>query len=252
MTTERERHPELPLSHQVEDVLRAVEGGLPEPVGPVHRQPLDRHERHVKDTLLRMGSLIEMAILDTIRALEEHDAERALAVIRGDERVNDLMHDVIDEIITTIATQAPVARDLRYLLTLDHIAYELERIGDNAANVAKRVRDLAPQPPLDGYIGLPEMGRLAADILADVTRALVDSDAELARSVAARDDLIDRHYHRIQDDLARLSKADPGNVDRAARLLLAAHYLERIGDRVTNIAEDVVFLATGQIEDLNP
>lgn len=243
---------EAAIARELEEAALHRGGEGRERVRTATRGVLDEDERVVKDTLLRMGSLIEVAILDTVAALEQHDAAKALAVIEGDARINELMREVVDRILVTIATQAPVARDLRYLLTLDHIAYELERIGDNAANVAKRVRDLAPQPPLEGYVGLPDMGRLAANILADVTRALVDSDADLARSVAARDDLIDSHYHRIQVDLARLSKVDPGNVDRAARLLLAAHYLERIGDRVTNIAEDVVFLATGEIEDLNP
>jgi phosphate transport system protein len=96
------------------------------------------------------------------------------------------------------------------------------------------------------------MGRLASRILADVGRALVDSDAGAARAVASQDDAIDAHYHRAVDELIRQGQADPENVERAARLLIAAHYMERIGDRVTNIAEDVVFLATGEHEDLNP
>jgi phosphate transport system protein len=247
------------LGPQEASVARGIEeaalhGGVEtrEPLRRATRGALDEDERAIKDTLLRMGSLIEVAILDTVAALEEHDAAKALVVIEGDERINELMHEAVDAILVAIATQQPVARDLRLLLTLDHVAYELERIGDNAANVAKRARELAPQAPLEGHVGLPEMGRLAADVLADVTRALVDSDPDLARSVAARDDLIDRHYHRAQADLARLAKADPANVDRAALLLISAHYFERIGDRVTNIAEDVVFLSTSLVEDLNP
>jgi phosphate transport system protein len=241
-----------PAQGGVDSILRAVEGELPEPTSELHRPPLDRHERHVKDTLLRMGSLIEVAIREAVEALAGHDAARAVAVIENDLQINELQHQAIDEIVNTIATQAPVARDLRFLLTLDHVAYELERIGDYAANVAKRARDLAPEPPLAGHLGLPEMGGLAADLLADTVRALVDSDADLARSVAHRDDQIDRLYHKVQEDVVVLGRADPDNVERAARLLLAAHYLERIGDRCTNIAEDVVYFATGATEDLNP
>jgi phosphate transport system protein len=118
--------------------------------------------------------------------------------------------------------------------------------------VAKRVRDVAPYPALADYVGIPKMGRLAARILGDVGRALVDSDAGAARAVASQDDAIDAHYHGAVDELIRQGQADPANVERAARLMIAAHYLERIGDRVTNIAEDVVFLATGEHEDLNP
>ncbi len=233
-------------------VLLPAEGSAEPGVPTRHaRPPLDQEEREIKDTLLRMGSVIEEAIRRTIDALETHDAGMAIAVIEGDRIVNKMATRVLDDVVRTIATQAPVARDLRYLLTLDHIGNELERIGDNAANVAKRARDLAPEPALAAYVGLPEMGRLAADLLADVVRALIDADEDLARAVAARDDAIDTLYHRATDHLVELAKDSPDNVERAARLLIAAHYLERIGDRVTNIAEDVVFLVTAVHEDLN-
>ena len=232
--------------------LARVEGDGPAPTHHVARPSLDREERIIKETLLRMASLIEERIRVTVEALESHDAALALTVIEGDAEINAMQAEALDHIVRTIATQAPVARDLRFLLTLDHIAYELERIGDSIANVAKRVRDVAPHPALAEYVGIPEMGRLAARILADVGRALVDSDVGGARAVALQDDAIDALYHHATDELIRLGQADPANVDRALRLLIAAHYLERIGDRVTNIAEDVVFLATGEHEDLNP
>ena len=234
------------------EILARVEGDNPERTRSVPRASLDREERIIKETLLRMASLIEERIRMTIEALETHDAALALTVIEGDAEINAMQTEALDHIIRTIATQAPVARDLRFLLTMDHIAYELERIGDSIANVAKRVRDVAPHPPLAEYVGIPEMGRLAARILADVGRALVDSDVSVARAVASQDDAIDAHYHRATEELIRLGQADQANVERAARLLIAAHYLERIGDRVTNIAEDVVFLATCEHEDLNP
>ena len=249
---EHHRTTDVALPRHVEEILARVEGDIPEPLRAVPRASLDREDRVIKETLLRMASLIEERIRLTVEALETHDAALALTVIEGDVEINAMQAEALDHIITTIATQAPVARDLRFLLTLDHIAYELERIGDSIANVAKRVRDVAPYPSLAEYVGIPEMGRLAALILADIGRALVDSDVSVARAVASQDDAIDAYYHRATDDLIRLSQADPANVERAARLLIAAHYLERIGDRVTNIAEDVVFLATGEHEDLNP
>jgi phosphate transport system protein len=216
------------------------------------RTPLDDEEREIKDTLLRMGSLIEERIRTTVAALEGHDAAAALGVIEGDAEINDLQAEALDLVIRTIATQAPVARDLRFILTLNHVGYELERMGDSIANVAKRVREVAPLAPLEGNVGLGEMGTLTADLLADAMRALVDGDPDTARAVAARDDLVDNHYHRATARLVELAKASPDNVERAARLLIGAHYIERIGDRVTNIAEDIVFLATGAHEDLNP
>ncbi|MBA2719916.1 MAG: phosphate signaling complex protein PhoU [Chloroflexi bacterium] len=216
------------------------------------RPGLDQDMRTVKDMILWMGSLVEASIRAAMEALVQHDAEAATAVIVGDRAINDKQREVSDHITRTIATQAPVARDLRFLLSLDHVSYELERMGDHAASVAKQVRKLAPEPPLKKYVDLPAMGELAATLVGGVLVALVDIDMDAARSVAARDDEIDELYHRTFDEVVRLMRADPDNVERGTRILFAAHYLERIGDRVTNIAEDVVFLASGEIEDLNP
>jgi len=216
------------------------------------REPLDREMQAITDAILRMGNLVEEAIRGALGALIDHDAERALGVIVGDRRINEAQRTVSALITATIATQAPVARDLRFLLTLDHVSYELERMGDHAGSVAKQARKLAPQPPLMGYVGLPDMSAAVAALVHGVLRALVDTDQEAARLVAARDDEVDELYHRTFDAVLDLMRADPANVDRGARILFAAHYLERIGDRVTNIAEDIVFLATGEIEDLNP
>ena len=216
------------------------------------RLGLDQELREVKDGILRMGSLVEEAIRAAMAALVAHDATAATNVIVADARINEMQRDVSAVITRTIATQSPVARDLRFLLALDHVGYELERMGDHAGSVAKQVRKLAPEPPLKRYIDLPAMGELAAQLVGGILRALVDVDVDAARAVAVRDDEIDALYHRTFDEVVSLMRADPGNVERGTRILFAAHYIERIGDRVTNIAEDVVFLASGEIEDLNP
>jgi len=216
------------------------------------RAGLDQEMREVKDGILRMGSLVEEAIRAAMAALVAHDAAAALAVIVADTRINEMQRDISGMITRAIATQSPVARDLRFLLSLDHVGYELERMGDHAASVAKQVRKLAPEPPLKKYVDLPAMGDLAATLVGAILRALVDVDVDAARSVASRDDDIDLLYHRTFDEVVALMRADPDNVERGTRILFAAHYIERIGDRVTNIAEDVVFLASGEIEDLNP
>lgn len=246
--------PRVQMERQLGEILDRSDrsslttGGGPHPA----REALDRDLREIKDNVLRMGSLVEEAIRAALQALIDHDAEAALAVITGDRRINEMQRAVSTLVTTTIATQSPVARDLRFLLTIDHVSYELERMGDHAGSVAKQVRKLAPQPPLKAYVDLPEMAELAAQLVHGILRALVDVDQDEARRVAAGDDQIDELYHRTFDVVLDLMRADPDNVDRGARLLFAAHYLERIGDRVTNIAEDVVFLATGEIEDLNP
>ena len=216
------------------------------------RAGLDHDLREVKDAVLRMGLLVEEAIRAAIDALVAHDAEAATAVIVNDRRINEQQREVSTLITRTIATQSPVARDLRHLLSLDHVAYELERMGDHAGSVAKQARKLAPEPPLKRYVDVPAMGELAAQLLGGILRALVDVDVAAARAVAARDDEIDALYHRTFDEVVGLMRADPANVERGTRILFDAYYLERIGDRVTNIAEDVVFLASGEIEDLNP
>jgi phosphate transport system protein len=250
--TERDPQPKPTLDRQVEEILRTVEGDIPEATTPLPRRPLDKEERIIKDVLLRMGSLIEEQIRLTVEALETHDDAKALAVIERDEEINALQAVAMDHIVLAIATQQPVARDLRFLLALDRIAAELERIGDSVANVAKRARELAPEPPLEGQLAIPEMGRIAAQFLADTMRALVDNDATAAREVATHDDDIDALYHRTVDRVTDLAKASPDNVERAMRLLIAARYMERVGDHITNIAEDVVFVSSGQREDLNP
>jgi phosphate transport system protein len=228
-----------------------VDPRIPRPTR-FHRETLDREQGEIKDNILRMGSMVAAQAISAIDALETHDADAAMAVIIGDARLNEVQRTITALVSRTIATQQPVARDLRFLLTLDHVAYDLERMGDHAASVAKQARKLAPHPPLKEYVHLPQMGRLCAQQVRDVLAALVDIDEARAREVASRDDEVDDLYHGIFDETLELMRQDPANVDRGARILFAAHYLERIGDRVTNIAEDIVFLATGDIEDLNP
>ncbi|MBA2488125.1 MAG: phosphate signaling complex protein PhoU [Chloroflexi bacterium] len=243
------------VREQIDEIVeRAASGSSRSAGAPIRatREVLDREEREIKDNVLRLGSLVADQIRAALDALRAHDAEAATAVIIADGRINEAQRSISSLISRTIATQQPVARDLRFLLALDHVTYELERIGDHASSVAKQARKLAPHPPLKDYVDLPRMGELCAQQVRDVLRALVDIDEVRARQVAAIDDDIDEFYHRIFDEVLGLMREAPDNVDRGARILFAAHYLERIGDRVTNIAEDVVFLATGDIEDLNP
>lgn len=223
-----------------------------EPLAHPHRTTFDQEMAAIKDSVLRMASLVEGQIRAAMAALVRHDADAALQVIHDDAGINEVMRAVTSQVTAVIATQAPVARDLRFLLTLDHVAYELERMGDHAGSVAKQARKMASQPPLKQYVDLPELGETVARQVRGIIRALVDVDQATAREVAAGDDDVDALYHRIFDDVLELMRAHPDNVDRGTRILFAAHYLERIGDRVTNIAEDIVFLASGDVEDLNP
>jgi phosphate transport system protein len=215
------------------------------------REVFDRELREVKEAIVRMGERVAEAIDAAVAALTASDVAAARAVIAADGAINDAQADLNSLIITTIATQSPVARDLRFLIALAHVSYELERIGDHAAGLAKRVTRLGPGTTV-GVDSLAKMGELASDLLHGVLRALVDLDQEEARRVACGDDEIDRLYHAYFDRALARMRADPSWVDKGAHLLFAAKDLERIGDRVTNIAEEVVFLATGEVEDLNP
>jgi phosphate transport system protein len=199
-----------------------------------------------------MGSLVESQIRDAVRSVVERDPGLAAVVIEGDDRINEAQRDIGDLIVMTIATQAPVARDLRFLMALDHVAFELERIGDHASSIAKQTRRLAEEAQLSEVTALARMGHLAADQVRGIVTALIDIDDRLAREVAGHDDEIDHLYRTIFADVVERMRVEPVTVERGTRLILAAHWIERIGDRVTNVAEDVVYLATGRIEDLNP
>jgi phosphate transport system protein len=221
---------------------------------PTHgvRGAYDRELADAKDNVLRMGSLVEEQIRAAIAALISHDADAALKVIIDDRQINEVQRRATALIAATIATQNPVARDLRFLMTLDHVSYELERMGDHASSVAKQARKLAPFAPLKDYVHLPLLGERVAIQVHGIIRALVDVDQVEARRVAVLDDDVDSLYHQIFDEVLVLMRDDPANVEPGTRILFASHYLERIGDRVTNIAEDIVFLASGEVEDLNP
>jgi phosphate transport system protein len=233
------------LSEPTMTVLRTA-------VAPPSRIALDRDERIVKDGILRMGSLVESQIRDAIRAVVERDSELAERVIADDSRVNETQLVIADTVVMAIATQQPVARDLRFLMALDHVAFELERIGDHAAGIAKQARRLAQEPAIREVRDLAKIGNLAADQVRGVVTALIDIDDALAREVAGRDDEIDHGYRAVFTEVIDLMRTDPETVEPGTRVILAAHWVERIGDRVTNIAEDVVYLATGKVEDLNP
>ena len=247
-----ERNDTTSVDEQVEALVAAAEQQLTPDGLPSRREALDREEELIKDAVLRMGALVEEAIRYASRALETHDPQLALKVITGDAVINEAQRSVTKLIAATIATQGPVARDLRYLLTLDHVMYELERIGDHASSVAKQVIKLAPEAPLRDYLYLPAMAEQGALLVHGVLRALVEVDAVAARQVAVLDDEIDRLYHSTFDEVVELMRQDPANVERGTRIIIASHYLERIGDRATNIAEDIVYLVTGDVEDLNP
>jgi phosphate transport system protein len=205
-----------------------------------------------KDDVLRLGAMVEHALERAGRALIDRDVELADQVRWDDAQVNELQRAINTGITALIATQGPVARDVRELLALYHAATELERMGDYAVNIAKLAQQLAAEPEIPILRQIPQMEQLCREQLRAAMRALVDVSEDEARAVCARDDEIDHLYNSVYEDTMSLMSVAPDKVRQATHLLFAAHHLERLGDRVTNIGEDVVYLATGRIEDLNP
>jgi phosphate transport system protein len=205
-----------------------------------------------KDDVLRLGALVEHALERAGHALVDRDVDLADQVRWDDAQVNELQRSINQEITALIATQGPVARDVRELLALYHAATELERMGDYAVNIAKLAQQLAAEPEIPILRQIPEMEQLCREQLRAAMRALVDVSEDEARAVCARDDEIDHLYSSVYEDSMALMSVAPEKVRQATHMLFAAHNFERLGDRVTNIGEDVVYLATGRIEDLNP
>lgn len=215
------------------------------------RATFDRALEGVKDDVLRLGAKVEAALERAGRALVERDTELADRVRWDDRIVNDLQREINAEITTLIATQGPVARDVRELLALYHAAAELERMGDYAVSIAKLAQQLASEPETPILKQVPRMEQICREQLRAAMRALVDVSEAEAREVCRRDDEIDQLYGSVYADALAMMEFSPERARQATHMLFAAHHLERLGDRVTNIGEDVVYLATGQVEDLN-
>jgi phosphate transport system protein len=223
---------------------------VPRAAGP--RATFDRALESVKDDVLRLGARVEDALERAGRALVQRDSDLADQVRWDDAQVNELQRQINTEITTLIATQGPVARDVRVLLALYHAAAELERMGDYAVNIAKLAQQLATEPETPILKQIPRMEQICREQLRSAMRALVDISEDEARRVCERDDEIDHLYNSVYEDAVQLMAVAPERARQATHMLFAAHHLERLGDRVTNIGEDVVYLATGQVEDLNP
>jgi len=200
-----------------------------------------------------MGTLVESQIEAALDALRRRDGAASEKVRSQDQYLNELFRQIREQVFMVISTQQPVARDLRHLMGIQYIATELERMGDYAVRIARMTGTLValPDQPLRAEFGL--MGELAIGQVHDILEALIDQNEARAREVASRDNEVDRLWHRVFDD--QVEEMGHGHPDsdsalRAVTLLLVAHNLERISDRVTNVAEDIVFLESGQVVEL--
>lgn len=215
------------------------------------RTTFEREIQALYHETLILGSMVDKAIAEAIRALQQLDTAKAHAIIHGDLAINEKRFAIEETAIEVIATQQPTARDLRTIIAVLNIIVDLERMGDHAEGIAKIVLMHDGQPLLKPLIDIPVMAEKARELLRLSLDALVSRDVALAKATAAEDDIIDALYDTVYRDLIDLMIADPRNIDRATWLLWVAHNLERIGDRATNICERVVYLVTGQMEEIN-
>jgi phosphate transport system protein len=198
--------------------------------------------KELKNRLLRMGALVEERVHDAMQALMERRLEAAEAVVAGDAEVNDMQIEIDDRCLKLLALQNPMASDLRLITAAMKINADLERIGDQAVNIAENAVKVAASPPLRPIIDLPRMAEIAEGMTRDSLDAFVRRDAGLARDILARDDEVDQLKDQIFRVLLTHMMADPGTIERALGLILVSRNLERIADHATNIAEDVIFV----------
>ena len=200
----------------------------------------------LQDDLLVMGSMVEKALAKAMDALRNRDMQAAREVVRDDDIIDDKQVEIEDRCIHVIATQSPVARDLRYLLAVLHIGTELERMADYAEGIGKISLMMGDEPPLKPLIDIPRMADKTMDMMRRSLDALVERDIVLAHQVRDDDDEVDALYDQVFRELLTYMIEDPKTIKRATYLIWVAHDLERVADRATNIAEQVLFLVNGQ------
>ena len=214
------------------------------------RQQFSHNLQELREEIVAMSSMVDKAIARSVDALRRQDVDLARQVMLSDTVINEQRWRVEERALLLLATQAPMARDLRVISTVIHISTELERMADHAAGNAKIVVETANEPLLKPLVDLPRMGDLAREMLSDSITAFINEDEPAARAIVGRDDLVDELYNQVYRELLTYMMADPSTINRATHLLWAAHNLERIADRVTNICERVVFQVTGALEEI--
>ena len=207
---------------------------------------IDVELRRLKDELVRMASLAESAIGLAVKALVSRDAEMARQVIHSDDAINSLEIELDELCLRTMALYQPEARDLRFLAMALKINNDLERMGDQAVNIAERTLDLLTEPLLKPLIDIPRMADLAQRMVKDSLDAFVQQDVARAKAVCERDDEVDQLDDQIFRELLTYMMEDPKAITRSVNLILVSRHLERIADHATNIAEDVIYLVEGK------
>jgi phosphate transport system protein len=203
--------------------------------------------KELKEDLLKMGSLVETAIHDAVSGLVSRDSKLAERTIKEDEKINTREISIEKKCLQLLALQQPMAADLRFIVSTLQIIKDLERMGDQAVNIAERALILNQEPPVKPFIDLPKMATLVESMLKDSLDAFVNRDVKKAKNVCEGDDQVDNYNEKIFHELLSIMIKDQTTVSRAVYLILIGRSLERIADHATNIAEDVIYMVEGRV-----
>jgi len=217
----------------------------------VTRTLLQQELSEVQQEMMVLAEMVASAIEGAVQALVRADVELARRIITEDLKINEKRYAIEDKCLAVIATQQPMASDLRTIVSVLYIIVDLERMGDHAEGIAKLALLLSQEPPLKPYIDIPRMAQVATGMLRDAVEAFRRRDPQMARAICDRDDEVDALYDQVFRELLTFMLQDPRTIQRATWLTWVAHNLERIADRATNICERVVYLVEGRIEELN-
>jgi len=215
------------------------------------RATFDRQLAALKDDVLILGSMVDKSIDRSVEALKRRDRNEAHVIISDDMKINRKRFEIEEKCLLLLATQQPMASDLRVIAGIMNIITDLERMGDHAEGIAKINLMMGDEPLIKPLVDIPKMADKTREMLRRTLDAFVARDAEAAKVLASEDDVVDELYNTIYRDLLDIMIGDPTTVSRATYLLWVAHNLERIGDRITNICERIVFMVTGQMEEMN-
>ena len=214
------------------------------------RKTFETEIKQVKDDVLMLGSMVEQSIIGSVEALKKRDLKAAQKILEGDRAINKKRFAIETELMILIATQQPMAHDLRLLASTLEIVSELERMGDYAKGIANINIRMGDEELLKPLIDIPRMAEKGVDMLHRSLTAFVNEDIETARKIPVEDDIVDALYNQVYRELMTFIIADPKTIERANWLLWVAHNLERFADRVTNICERTVFIATGELTEI--
>lgn len=214
------------------------------------RKTFEHELQEVKDDILVLGSMVEQAILASVEALKKRDIEAARGILIADRDINKKRFEIESKLMILIATQQPMAHDLRLLASSMEIISELERMGDYAKGIANINIRMGDQPLLKPLIDIPRMAQKDVDMLHRALTAFVNEDVNAARAIPIEDDEVDALYNQVYRELMTFVIADPKTMERANWLLWVAHNLERVADRVTNICERTIFIVTGEMSEI--